>query len=348
MSETDYKQKELDELKEHFEFEQLRDSFSEVVDNGSLADKKRFFHDVVVKKYQKDYNKTNLAEEIKNWVMTDATGIFTIDHVQRSLNLSNEDRKYVSKVLSRIAEVCPTKRRPGEYRMSNSDMNKVEWLNVSSKPIKIKLPLDIHKHAEVYPSNIILIAGVYNAGKSGFCLSSALLNMARYQIDYYTCEMDKHEYAKRVEIMNLSNGEKQEFYERVNVWERSYDFDDVINPNGFSIIDYMSAPAGAAYEIKDQMERLHNKLLEGKGICIVAQHKKHSSDHAYGGERAYDRPRLVIAIESGTAKLIKVKNWATEDNPNGKFINYKLHQGHRFECEGVWRTEDADETAKGR
>ena len=45
------------------------------------------------------------------------------------------------------------------------------------------------------------------------------------------------------------------------------------------------------------------------------------------------------------AKLVKVKSWKGENNPNRHIVEFKLVHGWKFVPQGHWHSEEADETA---
>jgi len=253
----------------------------------------------------------------------------------------------VSTILSRLKEQGLIERvrggRQGVWRKKRLQARVVEWWNATGTPLDIWLPLDIMEQARVYPKNILLASGGYNAGKSAFCLKSAIMNMNNFKIDYLVSEMGVEEFALRLSLCGLSEAELTRFKNQVAVFECSHAFEDLVQEDGFTIIDYLSAPSGEAYRVKDTLEAINDKLTTG--ICIASLHKNYGSDYSYGGQRVYDAPRIVVTLENGAAKLVKAKNWASESNPNGKIIYYKLVNGHEFIPQGVWHHPEDEQSA---
>ena len=92
------------------------------------------------------------------------------------------------------------------------------------------------------------------------------------------------------------------------------------------------------YEVGGKMAEIHNKL---KGaIAIIALQKNPGTDTGLGGFRGPEKPRLYITMSrSNYCKIVKAKNWATSENPNGKMIRYKIYQGCNLYSKGDWHKE---------
>ena len=300
---------------------------------GSLAHDIEWFieHDV-------DAGQTFTNQDIHKHSQT-----FTLqDADQRKRRITN-----VSTILSRLKTRGIIERvrggRQGVWRKPHQKALVVDWWNASGQPLDVWLPLDIAEQARVYPKNIILASGGYNAGKSGFCLETAIKNMNNFEIDFLVSEMGREEFKLRLYLCGLTKSELSTFRQQVRVWECSCGFEDLVKPEGFSIIDYLSAPAGEAYLVKQTLDAINEKLTTG--VCVISLHKNYGSDHSYGGQRVYDAPRVVVTLENGVAKLVKAKNWATEHNPNGKILHFKLVNGHEFIPQGVWHHKEDEEDA---
>ena len=219
----------------------------------------------------------------------------------------------------------------------------VDWWNASGVPIDVWLPLDITSQVKVYPKNIILASGGWDGGKSAFCLETAIKNMDKFEIDWLLSEMGRDELKVRIEKCELTEEELTMLREKVTIMECSHSFEDLVEPDRFTIIDYLSAPGGEAFLVKNTLDAIHEKLTSG--VCVVSLHKNYGSDYSYGGQRVYDAPRIVVTMENGVAKLVKAKNWATESNPKGKIMHFKLVNGHNFIPQGLWHHKEDEEDA---
>jgi hypothetical protein len=55
----------------------------------------------------------------------------------------------------------------------------------------------------------------------------------------------------------------------------------------------------------------------------------------WGGQKTVDKARLYFTLDDNKLTIIKGKNWASGENPKGKVIPFKLHNGAKFEW-GYW------------
>ena len=110
--------------------------------------------------------------------------------------------------------------------------------------------------------------------------------------------------------------------------ERSSNFADAIVPDSINIIDYLEVNKDF-YEVGGEIKGIFDRL--NKGVAIIAIQKKTGADTGRGGEFTLEKPRLYLAIDSGTIKIVKGKNWANNEiNPNGLTWTFKLVGGAKF------------------
>jgi hypothetical protein len=125
--------------------------------------------------------------------------------------------------------------------------------------------------------------------------------------------------------------------------ERSSNFADVIDPDGFNVIDFMEI-YDEFWKIGGWIRDIHVKLK--KGIAIIALQKKTTTkknpqDFGRGGELTLEKPRLYLAMDRGKIKIVKAKIWRNhERNPNGLIRDFKIVQGWKFLPQDEWYTED--------
>ena len=70
--------------------------------------------------------------------------------------------------------------------------------------------------------------------------------------------------------------------------------------------------------------------------------KKKDQDYGVGGEKSLQKPTLYVAIDYNRAKLIKVKSWRGETNPNRNIVDFDLWHGWKFVPQGHWHSEEAE------
>src|SRR5208337_1561631 len=111
-----------------------------------------------------------LTEEVKEWVLTTSGNFLTTD-LFRELDLTTRDNKKKAVVAllrmekDGILTKCGIKR--GCYRMIEKDAPLIDYLSADiSHVFDIKWPFELEKWVQIYPHNVIVVAGTANAGKT--------------------------------------------------------------------------------------------------------------------------------------------------------------------------------------
>ncbi|MFC1930449.1 hypothetical protein ACFLWE_00965, partial [Chloroflexota bacterium] len=223
----------------------------------------------------------------------------------------------------------------GLYRRVVRDLRKIDFKAAGNrKPLDIKLPFEIEKLVNIYPGNIIAVAGSPDAGKTAWLLNLVRLNMNRFGIYYFSSEMGDSELANRLSKFEDIALEDWNF----TAEECSSNFADVIRPDAINIIDYLELTS-ELYLVAEYLKQIHSKL--GSGIAVVAIQKKRGAELGRGGEFSLEKPRLYLSMDSGSTTIQKAKNWVNPDvNPNKNIINYKIVNGSTFVITRPWHKAD--------
>ena len=280
---------------------------------------------------------SNLSGEVRDFVLS-SNGIFTSAEIHSCLHLSSRnDKKNVSLSLSRLVDEGIIERvglRNGHFRRIQGELEVMDFLNAKTETVDLWLPFGLHEMVETMPGNIILVSGEPNSGKTGFLLNIIRHNMHNSELHYFNSEMGSIELSKR--LSNFNGLRLQDW--KFKAYERSGDFADVIKAGKgkINIIDFLELHENF-YEVSGKLADIHKKL---KGaIAIVALQKNSGTDYGLGGQRSLEKPRLAIAMSPGKLKVVKAKNWKTNENPNGKAINFKLAAGCKLIKTGDWYKE---------
>lgn len=248
-----------------------------------------------------------------------------------------ELRKQVRVILGRFVEEGVLERVPGKdgtYRKVDNECPDIEFWTAEDKPLDLWLPLGLNRLAETMPGNIIVFSGVPDAGKTAFLLNTARYNWERFKVWYFSSEMGETELKKR--LKNFNDTSLDDWKEHVKFKERSGDFADVIKPGKgvVNIIDFLEIHKDF-FEIGEKLAAIHCKL---KGaVAVVALQKNPGADTGLGGWRGVEKPRLYVNIEkSNICTILKAKNWATTENPNGKQTRFKIYAGCNLTQVGGW------------
>ncbi len=277
----------------------------------------------------------NLTAEIRE-IISATWGNISATFIYESATIAtSEDKHKARTILGRLVQEGLLERVPGKngwYRRVETECEEINFLDAETESVNIVLPFGIHNMIEVMPGNIILIAGEPNSGKTALFLNIIYNNMHSQEVHYFNSEMGSGELKKRLsKFENLSLKDW-----KFKAYERSGNFGDVIKPgNGkVNIIDYLEIHENF-YEIGGKLAEIHQKL--NGAIAIVALQKNRGTDMGLGGFRTLEKPRLALAMEPGTLKIVKAKNWKTSDNPNGKQIDFKIINGCTFIPTGGWK-----------
>lgn len=286
-------------------------------------------------------HKRNYTEEVREWVLS-SNGIFLLSEIDKALQLlTREEKKNVSKILGRLVEEKVIERygnKNGCYRKVDNTLEKIDWEMASEEHLDIKLPLGVTDYCNINPSNILIIAGCKDAGKSAFCLNTAILNLHKYKINYYSNEMGDVEIKRRLKKAMTHLCVSMESLRKINFYKRLDNFADIIQDeeNTIHIIDYVDVTKDA-FLIGEVIKTIFGKLK--KSVCLIALQKDYGKDLARGGASSLDKARIYVTLEHGKGKIVSGKDWVNEHiNPAGLELNYKLVQGCKFIITNDWKS----------
>lgn len=279
----------------------------------------------------------SLSDDVREWVLS-SNGVFLSSDVVRNLQVSSRDeRKNLSKILSRLCDEGVIERygnKNGCYRRIENHIEIIDFQNFSiDATLNIKLPFQIENYVKIMPKNIIVLAGEPNSGKTAFLLNVVKENMQNQEIYYFSSEMGGLELQDRLSKFDIPLGQwKCKFI------ERSSNFADVIKPDALNIIDFLEIN-DEFYKVAGFIKEIFDKLK--KGVAIIALQKNRGTDYGLGRMRSLEKPRLYLAMETGKIKIVKGKNWAnSEKNPNGMICDFKLVNGCKFIMTSGWKVQD--------
>ena len=291
-----------------------------------------------------DRRERNVSQEVTDFVNS-SNGVFYSSEVEIFLHYSSTtEKKNVSQVLRRLAREGTIEKagsKNGCWRRIDKDVEYINWQDAEDAEYPLELPLNIHSLVKLYPGNIAILAGASNTGKTSFMLETIRLNQREHPVTYLNSEMAAPELKLRLKLFSdVISLDKWQF----KAIERSSNFADVIDPDGFNIIDFMEI-YDEFWKIGGWIRDIHIKLK--KGIAIIAIQKKSSTkkdqqDFARGGELTLEKPRLYMAMDRGKIKIVKAKIWRNhEQNPNGLIRDFKIISGWKFlpDPKGDWYTE---------
>lgn len=273
----------------------------------------------------------SLSKLIEEWVkQTD--GWFTYKELDNELDIGSSEGKAIRRVILHNLVSSGLVERDvkinGKFRLIEVNAPVIEWQDADiGNIVDLRWPFKLEEWVTIYPKNIIIVAGSFNAGKTAFCLNFIAKNQHRVEIanllpiEYFNSEMGPEEMKLRLSKFPVSDWA---FVAR----ERSANFADVIRPNKINIIDYLEVTDNF-FLIAEELNAIFNRL--NRGIALIALQKKRGAIMGRGAEFSLEKPRLYLSMDSGVLKIVKGKNWAREgQNPNDRQWTFKLLQGWKF------------------
>ena len=271
----------------------------------------------------------SLAQLVTEWVDRTDGAYFDVRQIYQDLKVdSRAGRKNVSVIFQRLKQnevVKPHATKHGYFKRLMTDVGDIDWRDADVENIvQLSWVFGLERYVNIYPKNICVIAGSFNAGKSAYMLNLVHDNMLFHDVVYFSSEMGAEELKLR--LSKFSCGiEEWDFKAR----ERADNFGDVIVPNAINLIDYLEV-TNDFYRVAEEMTEIFSRL--DKGIAIIALQKKKGAEMGRGAEFSAEKPRLYLSMDSGKLKIIKAKNWRDpENNPNGKEFAFRLRDGCQFE-----------------
>lgn len=277
-----------------------------------------------------DTRHDRLASLIREWVANTDGQTFTYEQLDRDLGIVNPQwksfRRQIIKRLKDEGIVVPAGQQTGLYRLVSADAPTINWQAADENEVlDITLPFGMHELVKIQPKTVIVVAGAPDAGKTCWCFNFIRQNMQKHEIIYFSSEMGEIELKSRLAKFHTIKTGDWKFEAK----ERSSNFADVIRPDWLNVIDYMEV-SDEFFKVGGWIREVWEKL--DKGIAVVCLQKKRGREHELGrgGEVTAEKARLYIAMDNNLVRIIKAKNWATNENPRGMAWRYQVVGGSRF------------------
>lgn len=189
------------------------------------------------------------------------------------------------------------------------------------------LPFGIHGYCFMYDRNIGIIFGSKDAGKTAILMNIGRLNMDRHRVVYFSSEMGTDEFNGR--LVKYKGLELSDW--KMEVYERSYNFDQVIKEEAIYLIDFLELGGDESeyYKGVALVRRIYDKIRITGGVVFIACQKNKDASLPKGGSGLLEKARIAISLDPGKIKLVVAKNWADNiaSSPVGKKWTYKLVGG---------------------
>ena len=288
---------------------------------------------------REDVRSKNVLADLREYVET-VNGIFSAPEFMRASGLPQTIRvqKTVSQGFSRLVQDGIIERHGGKngtFKKIENDCETIDFINCDYKPLNINLPLGLNELVEIYPGNVIIVAGVSNMGKTAFMIDMVYRNMNKFDVTYFNSEMDSKELRKRLDDFRAVESIRDWKFKSRSVVE---DMEHHIEPGEgkINIIDYIELEQDH-YKINGIIKKIHKKL--NGAVAVIAMQKKPGADVGVGGYGTIYKARLALNIEKGVCSIFKAKNWVGKRNPNGLKRNFEIVEGWDLSGRGGWYRE---------
>jgi len=283
----------------------------------------------------------DITGEIREWVLTTSGHFLTTDCLHETTMTTRQERKAAVMALLRMCEgpnpiIEKYGDKRGSYRRIENDVEPVNFLTAPTEAFPLALPLGVSDYCELYPGNIVVVAGSKGAGKTSFLLNVVKDNMRRHEIVYLNSEMGDTEFRKRLELFEDIP---------LNAWSfkpyhRSSNFADLITTEKkVFIVDFLEMTTDF-WKVGGMIQEIFKKLRDG--ICLIALQKADGRDVGRGGDFSREKARLYLSLDYlqdqrvNRIKIVDAKAWKTDVNPRGMYREYKLVKGSRFMPVTAW------------
>ena len=276
---------------------------------------------------------TQWTEEVSNWVSC-ITGMFNITECYNELRaISSEDKSAVRVALSRLCDkkaIKRDKKKNGIYHKVDDKLKVIDWEGADEIDMGFELPFELHRDVVLPQKGVVVIAGVSNAGKSGFMLEFSQMNCEKMPITYFASEWSQSALKRKIQDFGMGN----ELARKIRFIERSDGFADVLDPDGINIIDFLETHEDA-WRVSGQIKDIFDKL--DNGIALIALQKSPGSMFGKGGHGTIEKACLAITLDDNILHINKLKTPLNPDrNINGLGCRYEFRKGGRLKKTGSW------------
>lgn len=263
-----------------------------------------------------------------------AEGIVDTKNLIMEFHLNTKDEKLQLRTI--IHKLCfdgileRDAKRNGIFRKVDKTKEVINWVDAEICPVPIKMPMGLDNEAVIEKGSVIVIAGVSNAGKSGFLLEMASTNYKHMKVSYFASEWSPSGLKQRLENF----GEDMKVWPEIEFIKRTKNFGDVLDPDGLNIVDFLETHEDF-WAVSGEIQKYHDRLRDG--VVVVALQKKPGADFGKGGHGTMEKSQLYLTIDDGIMTIAKLKQPPMgRKNLSGLSINYSYGQGGRLEKDGLW------------
>ena len=279
-----------------------------------------------------------LSEEVREWVLS-TTGHFLSTDTDRELNLMTRvDKNNRSKIMERLLQEGIIEKygeKRGSFRVVDKKVEYMDYVNAIPESVDLLMPFHLHDVAEITPKAIIVIAGATNSGKTAFFLNLIKMNMEKFNsFLYLNSETSASTFRKRLDKF----GEPISFWQdKLKVIDRCSNFADVVDPDGFNVIDYLELDPEKTFKVSEYIRNIFNKL--NRGIAFIGLQKASKASFGRGGEFTLEKAQLAISMDYDKAKIVKCKSPKNGFAYHNSTIDFNITYGCNILEKSGWKQE---------
>ncbi len=251
----------------------------------------------------------------------------SVNDLYRSVNAVNSRdeacvRKAVQKLVKQnILEPLPGS-KAGNYRLVDHTENILNvWDAEDLIDLNLKWPFDLQERFYLPPRSVVIVAGVSNAGKTGFMMDVAFRNNLNMETYYLVLSNESH--PSKLKSRARRFGPKEAWEGCTFVEKPSGAFQDAIRPNALNIIDYLQV-YDEFWKITQQIAEIADKLENG--VTIIGLQKQEGKLFAKGGESTREKAELYINLDLGDPQQLSFMKIKTSKTANSyESVKYRVN-----------------------
>lgn len=295
----------------------------------------------------------DLEKSIREWI-SNGVGTFSTNQLKRDLSIQ-ESSLVVIAILNKLHNeglIEPDYVRQGFWRIPNREKKFINILDDTDVQLDINFPLEEETLIIPMATDVFMVAGEPDIGKTAYCINFAGKNVAKenpftgkpFPVTYFCSEMS----STFKERLKHTGRPLTWWQQHVTFVERRRDFSDVIDQNGINIIDYLKLDDNF-FQIDAYTSAIQEKLKTGIALIAIQKNRMRidnkgniiSGQLGVGGDKGLQTPRLYVTlsrIQNRNAAFIeKGKNLKNPKvRAGGKKCYFKLVNGCEFLPVNEW------------
>lgn len=276
---------------------------------------------------------TAVHDHVQRFIDGALHGEFSINDVCRYFGYADGPQRQIVDYWLRHAVIHDrierTGKRWGWFRRKEDGLEKMNFVDADPTPVPLWLPFHLSEKVRTFESNVIVVAGSPNSGKSAFCLNVIKENMHLWDVHLFDSESDAGELRTRLEnFLDISIDQW-----RFSAYKRTDNFHDVIfaGPGNLNVIDFLEIH-DEFYQIGAALKKIKDTLRGA--VAIVGLQKNPGQMSGLGGQRSLEVARLAIGLDKdwpfNRCTILKAKHRIAEESIDDCFCEFKLVSGSRF------------------